>query len=433
MKIGKPLIFISIAVTIVLVLYILYGKWSRNVVKTDRAYWSSELQIEKDRPYDISIFFRFIKTHNNPESFVVVKKQKELVQKLTLAKNNTEGIYFFAGNEYYLSGEETDSLLNYVNNGNTAFIATSNLPDKLSDILYQTGGTWVISEFETDSLVSKFKHSSLSSKQFIFKHPYKTKPNIKFRYKYAETSKNSAMYSDKLKYPYFAALTELEYDKTDFFRVPYGKGYFYIHLNPILFSNNYVSKDTGATYVDAVLAHLKYKNVIWDEASRFYKIDGLLNDQQKQSVFHYLLSKPSLKAAMIIFGISILAFMIFGTKRKQAVIPVLTQKQNTSIEYTRTIGNYYFLEHDVAKVTKQKMNLFLGFVRFHYRINTTLSNQVIIEAISQKSKMPLNMINEIFNTFELIDKKGALSHKKLATFDSLLSEFYNKTILKNGK
>lgn len=429
----KPLFYIVLAVFVVVICYFFLTKWNKRIELKDANYWETELSKDKDRPYDISIFYRFFKTYNKPESFLTISNQKKLNDALNLSSNKLNGIYVFIGNDYYLSSLEVDSLLNYVEIGNSALIASSNLPEKLSNILYQTGGSWVVKENELDSLQSRFIHNTLNSKVFIFKHPFKSKPKISFSYRMLETGKSSAMYSDKFKYPYFASLTETSQGQTDFVRVPYGKGYFYIHFNPILFCNYYLSKDTGSNYIDAVLAHFNHRNVIWDEASRYYKIDGLLNNEQKQSIFYYLLSKPPLRAALFVFGFCVLAFLIFRTKRKQAIIPVISQKQNTSVEFTKTIGNYYYQENDILKVTKQKMSLFLGFVRFHYKLKTTTISSELIEAISQKSKVQKRLVTQIFEKYDLIATVGAIGNKNLAEFDHLLNEFYNNTMYRYGK
>ena len=85
----------------------------------------------------------------------------------------------------------------------------------------------------------------------------------------------------------------------------------------------------------------------------------------------YILSQPALKWAWYIFLIGMLDFYIFNAKRKQRIVPIIKPLANTTVDFTKTIGNLYYQEGDHGNIIDKKIIYFLEKIRNEYLIDTT--------------------------------------------------------------
>src|SRR4030095_15629147 len=100
----------------------------------------------------------------------------------------------------------------------------------------------------------------------------------------------------------------------NFIKVPYKEGNFFIHLQPVAFTNYHLLKDNHDEYAQKVLAYLPKGQIYWAVKDQ----DGLL---ASGSPLRYVLSQPALRWAWYLFLGGMLIFMIFNAKRRQRIIP----------------------------------------------------------------------------------------------------------------
>ena len=62
---------------------------------------------------------------------------------------------------------------------------------------------------------------------------------------------------------------------------------------------------------------------------------------EKTSLLEYILSEKALKTALYLAILGIALFFIFGTRRKQRIIPLIKPKQNGQLEFIKQIGGLY--------------------------------------------------------------------------------------------
>ena len=175
----------------------------------------------------------------------------------------------------------------------------------------------------------------------------------------------------------------LGYQKTDslrsnFIKVRYRNGDFYLHTQPAAFSNFYLLKDNNHEYVAQVLSYLPQQPVYLQASS-----SG--EDSISNSKLRYIFSQPALAWAWYLFIFGMLFFMIFNAKRKQRIVPILMPLQNTTVEFAKTIGNLYYQEGDHNTIVDKKIIYFLEKIRIDYLIDTTKLDADFVRKLHQKS------------------------------------------------
>ena len=138
----------------------------------------------------------------------------------------------------------------------------------------------------------------------------------------------------------------------NFVKINFGEnnGAFYIHTNPFAFTN-YHLLDTKEDYAATVLSFLPKQQVIWDN---YYKSGRKIIS----SPLHYILTSPALKWAFYTSVFTLLLFVIFRGKRTQRIIPVVEPLENSTVEFTQTIGELYYQSGDYTNIISKKSNTF---------------------------------------------------------------------------
>lgn len=164
----------------------------------------------------------------------------------------------------------------------------------------------------------------------------------------------------------------------NYIKVPYRNGYFYLHTQPVAFTNFNMLKADHYQYVESVLSYLPKGDVFW-----FTK--GQNGESISDSPLRYILSQPALKWAWYFFLLGMFIFIIFNAKRKQRIVPILKPLPNLTVEFTKTIGNLYYQEGDHNNIIDKKIIYFLEKIRTEYLIDTTRLDDVFIQKLHHKT------------------------------------------------
>jgi len=78
-------------------------------------------------------------------------------------------------------------------------------------------------------------------------------------------------------------------------------------------------------------------------------------------------------------------FMIFNAKRRQRIIPIKVPLQNTTVDFTKTIGNLYLQEGNHHIIIDKKIIYFLEKIRTDYLIDTFHLDETFINRLHQKT------------------------------------------------
>ena len=176
--------------------------------------------------------------------------------------------------------------------------------------------------------------------------------------------------------------------RVNFVKVPWINGNFYLHTQPAAFTNFHLLKSNHYQYAEKVLSYVPKSNLFWHIQSQTGEI---ISD----SPLRYIFNQPALKWAWFIGLFGMLFFMIFNAKRKQRIVPIIEPLQNSTIDFTKTIGNLYYQEGNHDDIINKKIIYFLEKIRNEYLLDTTILNDDFIKKLHQKSGKNLVHIQKV--------------------------------------
>ena len=314
---------------------------------------------------------------------------------------------------FKLKEDAVESLLSFVADGNEAFISLNYFNDQLKKRLH----------FEAINLdENAYDNAYLKSLKGMF-------------YLVNETFKKQAyVFNRNVKRHYFSDIDKattivlghaiIEDEKhPNFIKVYYGKGAFYLHANPIVFTNYYLLKDNEA-YAENILSYLPNTQVLWDPQVRSSKF-FLDQDEDKPSIFKFFLKHETLTWFLYVFLGGILLFMLFNARRKQRVIPIIKPLENTTVAFTQTIASLYMKEENHKRLAEKKIKFFFERVRATYMLDTHTLNIQFIESLAAKSGNDLQKTKYLIFSIIEIHKRQTCSEEQLIVLHKMITNFFN--------
>lgn len=417
----RSIILIVTAVLAVLAFFIITNQSNKQ-----RFNWYDDFKKNSKQPYGTVVLHNVLEKYYDEHQVIDITKR--LADELP-SETEEPANYFFIGKSQYLDTAGQERLLEFVQNGNRAFIFSQDVSsDLMIDHLYYECDYefWHGYRIFSDSSITlNLEHPALASDTgFTYNYIYNHK-TTHHDWKYFPS------YYFCYDNPEFSDIGTINDTLVNFVKINYGDGAFYLHTTPLVFSNYHLLNDSSRTYVKSVLAHLAKGDIYWDEFSKvpaplpnyddYTGSQARLNDE---SPLQYILSQDSLRWGWyLLLGLTFL-YLAFRGKRRQRVVPVKEENTNTSMEFVETIGRLYFLQNDHKKLAIQKMKLFLGFIRERYHISTTNQNDKFFEKLAAISEIPRENIDKLFNQYSTIENNDTIHENRLIEFHLAMDYFY---------
>ena len=313
---------------------------------------------------------------------------------------------------YKFSKESIDDLLSFVSDGNTAFLAFNNFSDELQKALEITTKNLDKLIFSNSELKKRSGTFYLQDSNFIntdFSFDRNIKRHYIVTYNEEKTTVLGTHQIDAEKLP-------------NFIRIQFGKGFVYVHTNPVVFTNYFLLKDKFE-YTEHVFSYLPSSILFWDPQIANSKY--LKNiDKDKSSVFSFFLQHQSLTWFLFTMLAGLLLFFLFNAKRKQRAIPVIPAPENTTVAFTQTIASLYLKEANHKNLVDKKITYFLEKVRTKYLLKTDNLNKDFIEKLALKSGNNYSNTNYLVNTIITLHKKSECSEEELVVLHKMIDNFF---------
>lgn len=335
------------------------------------------------------------------------KNKKRIEQSISsyLSSNNRSGsdVFFIINQNSTLSETDTEYLLDFVEQGNDAFIVSTFIPTPILDSLHlKTESSYYI-------LNKDFSNVELS-----LVNPSFSNPRYKFEKvdQYAYFSKIDSMNSVILGQYHMGIET-----KTNFIKQKYGEGYFYIQLFPEAYSNYFMLKDKNYMYAVNSLNYINKNTILWEENKKTIHTppDGILM---------YIFNNPPLHWAWVILLCSFVLYSLFFGKRTQRIIPIIKPLKNTTVEFTQTIGNLYYNNKEHKDIINKKIKYFLYYVKEHYFMNIEKINTEFSDLLHLKSGVPKEITDKIVSLIQKNQNSDISTEEDLKLINRTIDLFY---------
>jgi hypothetical protein len=371
-------------------------------------------EINKPKPVDWTVTLS--KEDKNPYGgFIVYKQLKNIFSKASIhsfrtpaynqvnRSKDTNTAYFIIGEKLSFPATDFNALKQYVRNGNVV-VASANMFEKsfLSFFSLQTATPVSLSFRDSAGL------------NFV-------NPAIKASENYTFLTATINQYFSKIDTAKATIISTNNKDKPVYIKVPYGKGAFFIHANPLCFSNYFLLYRNNAFYTASVLSYLpaETSKIYWDE---FYKLGA----EGASTPFRFLLSNEFLRWALRLSLIGLLLYVFFEMKRRQRVIPIITPLRNSTLDFVKTVAGVYFNDKNNNSIADKKVSHFLEFVRSRFNIATQSLDEDFAEQLHRKSGVDKDKVCDLVKLFSSLPAEPRVTDMMLLNLDRNIDHFYKQ-------
>ncbi len=362
--------------------------------------WTVTLSKEDKNPFGAYVLFHQL---HNLYPTANIESTREPLYTFLYDKHFSKTAYFAISPELGTDSLDVALAYQFVEAGNYVFIASNDVSKKLKDTL----GIEV-----NDSYY--FSNKDSSSINFV-------NPILHAGKNYTSNKSIVNAYFDTIKKPNSTIILGVnDKSKPNFIRVNCGKGAFFIHAAPLVFSNYFIIKDGNASYTAKALSYIptSVTTIFWDE---YYKL-GRVGAATPLRVF---LENYYLSWALWLALIAILMYVFFNIKRKQRIIPIITPLQNATLDFVKTIAGVYFHQKDNKAIAHKKLQHWLDFVRQRFYISTTNLNDDFVQLLVKKSGVGSGYIESILHYINLVETTN-ISNKLLLEISDTIDNFYKQ-------
>ena len=311
-----------------------------------------------------------------------------------------------------LSSDGVTELLNFVADGNTAFLSLNNFSDALKEQLQFTTNNLDDDVYSISALKKLDGKFDLQNENFV-DETYTFDRNIQRHY-FLQYNENKTIV--------LGNNTVGGEQVPNFIKIYHGKGAVYLHTNPIVFTNYYMlnSKEKYAENVFSYLPDNAY--LFWDPQIRRSKFSN--ESEERNSVFKFFLAHKTLTWFLFVALVGLLLFMLFNARRKQRPVPEIQPLKNTTVAFTQTIASLYLKEQDHKNLVDKKITYFLEKVRVKYLLDTSNLNKTFIKNLASKSGNSYQNTKYLVNTIITLHKKSECSEEELLVLHRMISNFF---------
>jgi hypothetical protein len=361
--------------------------------------WRYSFSAESKIPYGCYILKDLL---SKDETFRIRENIQSLYESLADTNRFSENLIIIADN---FGPDETDAgaLLDYVKRGNTAFISALDFSGILPDTL----------KFGSELSFELFPGKKVKQRHFNFTNPYLASKSMFHYAKLANLSYFNSFDSSKA-----VVLARDSYDKVHFIKIPFGKGFFFIHTIPQIFTNYLILYD-NKDYPVKTLSYLTGRSIVWDE---YYKPYSTRDINKSKSPLRYILSQESLKTAYFLLLFTVFLFMFFEGKRKQRVIPIYQRPKNTSKEFTEIVTRLYLNRKDNKNLAEKKILHFFDFIASTYYLKPDENDEKFHIHLAEKTGLNTEKTKQLCNAIVKIRSLKYISDHDLAKFVKLLND-----------
>ncbi len=429
---SKQIGFILIA--LVVAAGIAVGVYACNAIS-----WRESYRIGKNDPYDLSVLHGLLQ--ERASTFEVLK---DSLQALDLADGDTPAHYVFVGTNIYAEPEDVNHLLDFVERGNSAFIFSSYVPANLLDQIwlgdcYEDYGIYQGNRNYYAYIYEKRARMRLNAADLMVDSSYL----FAFHRNY-----QPAFYNWQAFAPNY--LCDAEYGPTplgtindslvNYLRIPWGEGDFYLHSNPLAFTNYFLA-DTlnNQAYAAAALSYLPPgEDIYWDEFSRSYRppppqagnnpqqdIDfGQRQFLSPNHALSYILGEPGLATAWFLLLGLCLFYLLFRGKRRQRIIPYLAPRRNDSRQFLETVARLGQLNGKHWALASEEIGLFWQYLYERHGIRHRDGPQLSAEQLADRTGLSVPVWEHALTQIRFVKSVTYLDDGSLLRFYRSLEPIY---------
>lgn len=392
--------------------------------------WQEQYRYNRKSPYDLYALYNLLEARAPGLVF------HEDTLSALLADSTTDANYVYIGQTIYLDETDITGLLNFVELGNTAFIATKWMPE---DLAYHFFGPNCQYYFEyglyngVSSYIDDTIHPQLTQEDLL---PNGV-PALSFVNNHKPVNHEWYFLDD-------FTICDEEYGLEvlgnldsghNFLRLPYGDGELYFHTTPELFTNYFLSDSSRYDYARGVFSYLAPGPVYWDEYSRSWRPPPRTNNRNQWSgnggrnllsdnhALSFILQQPALAFAWYLLLFSGLLYIIFRGKRRQRIIPVRTPKENSSLQFVDTIARLTEQHGNHSRLAKEEIKVLRHYLSDRFKIRWPEGQDPPLD-LAERTGLAPTIIEEALIQIKFVNQRNYMEPGDLLRFYRAIQPIY---------
>jgi hypothetical protein len=391
-------------------------KGYRNLIIIFSAVFILYIIAELNKPKPIDWTITLSKNDKNPYGgYIIYSQLKDLFPKASMRsyympvynqlnnikENNT--VYMIVSPSFEPSQNDYQEMMHYVRQGNHMVVSAEKFGKNFLDSL----------KLKTNT---RFSLNGKDSASINFVNPLFKEKNVFTFLKFTIDQ-----YFSKLDTVKTTVLGINDKNEANFIKIVFGKGALLVHAAPVCFSNYFMLFANNATYTSRALSYVpaNVSKIYWDE---YYK----KTKEASSTPLAFFLNNEHLRWALRLSIAGLIIYVLFQTKRRQRVIPVIAPLKNSSLEFIKTVSNVYYNQKDNKSIAQKKLTYFLEYVRQHFYLSTHELDQNFAEQLARKSGVALQDVNNLVNLLSQAQNKEEISDHLLLLIDQHIDNFYKQ-------
>jgi hypothetical protein len=377
--------------------------------------WSVSLDKNSKEPYGCYIFYQSLKDMFEGTEIVQTRnifKQIKEVNKNSVSWMNKNQLVICPFISFGVDSTELQELKDYAAIGNTVILSCYNHSENISKefgILHDT--------------INEPQDYMIDDNDTIAKQPLHIEFNDRY-YNYSFNGYSISNYykpdnkSDSVSYIWGYTNKEENYNLL-YKRI--GNGYIILNRTPIAFTNYFLLQNNNINYIHQLISLFSYNTpskIFWYQTSQ--KNPGEL---QADSGFQQLMKNPIFKTLFILLALLLILLVVFGSKRKQRIIPQFQKPKNDTLEYTETMGLLYLHAKDNVDLAQKMIKHFLDMLRVKYNMQLTSIEFIDIEKLANKLNKPTDDINQLKQYLTTTQAQKNINDQEIITLYNTLKKY----------
>lgn len=314
-------------------------------------------------------------------------------------------------NSYLIHDEAAlEHLIQIAENGASIFISIQNTPSYFNQLL----------EIETNKFLPNdfVNHYSLSISENSQNSNYPIDKGAGFSYINSYNPETTEV------------LGNLHFNDTiepNFVRIRFGSGYFYLHTEPIAFTNYYMLENENYNYVTDVFSFVDDGEILWNN-NRFQTINATKKTEGGFfDALSFIQNHNSLMTALYLLITMGLLYLIFNSQRKQRIVPIRLPYKNYTLDFAKTLAELYRNHPDHSAMVQYKINFFFEQIRIKYNITTKNMDNDFENLLSAKSGVDELTCSRLTNLIKQLKSKKTITKDDYIKLNTIIESFNKKS------
>ena len=316
-------------------------------------------------------------------------------------RTDTGEVSIIIAKSFNTSKVDEVELLRFLSLGNSMFLATEELSRTMADTL-----GLVIENFDIDNIMSDTLGLQFEA------------PSLRRRGGYPMPAARVSAYLKAFDSSRTTVLGRNQHRRANFIRMRIGKGQLFLHCAPLAFTNVSMLAGENRRYISDALSYLPRnpERLLWDD---FFSSGR----SGASTPLRVILTRPALRAGYYTALAAIILLLLFRSKRRQRIIPVIAPLRNTTMDFVDTVTQLYINKSNHRDIALKMVNQFLEYVRTRFGLPTGMLDEDFTNRLAARSGMETGKVSVLIRRMQQVRSGQTITEPELLGLDKAIDEF----------